>query len=97
MEKSVQITNHYEGKEFVTSVDLPERAQAILDFWFGEPGSAEFGTEREVWFYQDDAFDDQIRGQFLEDYQRAAIGDLDSWGESRDGALALIILLDQIP
>ena len=33
--------------------------QAILDFWFGRPGTAEYGTERDFWFRKDSA------GQFM--------------------------------
>ena len=81
----------------MTNPNLPDRAREVLNFWFGVPGSSEFGTAREAWFVQSDAFDERIRDQFLTDYENAAIGDYDHWGESAEGALALIILLDQFP
>ena len=81
----------------MTNPNLPHRAREVLNFWFGAPGSSEFGTDRQVWFIQSDAFDALIKGQFLTDYERAANGDYDHWGESAEGALALIILLDQFP
>ena len=81
----------------MTQPATPARAQAVLDFWFGAPGSAEYGTDRDVWFEKNDAFDNQIRDLFLSDYNNAADGAYDDWQGSRDGALALIILLDQFP
>ncbi len=76
---------------------LPDRARAVLDFWFGTPDSPDYGTSRDEWFNKDEAFDSLIRNQFLMDYERAATGDFDDWAETCDGALALIILLDQFP
>jgi len=61
----------------------------ILAFW------REAGGER--WYKRDDAFDAEIRSRFLELWRRAANGDLSSWEASDDGALALIIVLDQFP
>ncbi|MCG2841737.1 DUF924 family protein [Sandaracinobacter sp. RS1-74] len=51
----------------------------------------------EAWFRKDDAFDADFRARFLEAHEAAARGDLDGWAESADGALALMILLDQFP
>jgi uncharacterized protein (DUF924 family) len=39
-------------------------ADAVLDFWFGAPGSPAFGTVRSEWFRKDAAFDASIREQF---------------------------------
>lgn len=33
----------------------------------------------------------------MTDYEQAAAGIYDNWSDSRDGALALIVLLDQFP
>lgn len=77
--------------------DLHDRARAVLDFWFGAPDSPEYGTSRDEWFKKDDTFDATIIKQFIADYETAAAGDYDGWADSRDGALALIILLDQFP
>ena len=61
----------------------------ILAFW-REAG-------REHWYEHDDAFDAEIRRRFLAVWQKAAAGELTSWEASDDGALALVIVLDQFP
>ena len=53
------------------------------------------GPER--WFKKDAAFDDDIRRRFLALYETAAAGKLSQWEQSTEGALALLILLDQFP
>lgn len=69
----------------------------ILHFWFGAPGTAICGTFREAWFKKDPAFDDEIRRHFLGATEAAARGELDRWQADREGALALVVLLDQFP
>jgi uncharacterized protein (DUF924 family) len=49
------------------------------------------------WFKKDDAFDAEITRRFLPSYEAAAAGGLAHWEESPEGALALMILLDQFP
>ncbi|MEO8653514.1 MAG: DUF924 family protein [Ramlibacter sp.] len=49
------------------------------------------------WFKKDPAFDGEFRERFLTLHQRAAAGELDGWAASAEGALALVILLDQFP
>ena len=49
------------------------------------------------WFAKDDAFDAAIRDRFLLTYEAAAIGELGHWEASAEGALALVIVLDQFP
>ena len=61
----------------------------ILAFW------REAGPER--WYKRDAAFDAAIRSRFLPLWQKAAAGELSSWEASDDGALALVIVLDQFP
>jgi uncharacterized protein (DUF924 family) len=72
-----------------------ERAQEILDFWFGPESSPEFGQLQRKWFMHDDAFDQKIRERFFGDFEAAAAGRLDHWAESPKAALALVVLLDQ--
>ena len=43
---------------------MDPRAQAVLDFWFGAPGSPEHGRDRPEWFRKDPAFDALIRARF---------------------------------
>ncbi len=53
------------------------------------------GAER--WFKKDDAFDIDIRTRFLDTWTDGASGRLSGWEATDDGALGLIILLDQFP
>jgi len=76
------------------SVDPTRR---VLDFWFGPSDSPEFGTYRDAWFVVDPTFDQIARERFLNDYRRAAEGRLDGLAATAEGALALVILLDQFP
>ena len=48
------------------------------------------------WFTKDAAFDEAIRTRFLATYEAAAAGAL-AWDDTADGALALLIVLDQFP
>jgi uncharacterized protein (DUF924 family) len=61
----------------------------ILAFW------REAGRDR--WYEKDDAFDAEVRGRYLDLWHRAAAGELSAWETSDDGALALVIVLDQFP
>jgi len=61
----------------------------ILAFW------RDAGPKR--WYTPDEAFDAEVRRRFLGLWQCAAAGELASWQGSDDGALALVIVLDQFP
>ncbi|MBC5764279.1 DUF924 family protein [Ramlibacter albus] len=61
----------------------------VLDFWRA--------AGRERWFRKDDAFDTEFRSRFLSAHEAPARGELDAWQSSAEGALALLILLDQFP
>jgi uncharacterized protein (DUF924 family) len=61
----------------------------ILAFW------REAGHEH--WYTKNATFDADVRRQFFGLWQRAAAGELSSWETSDDGALALVIILDQFP
>ena len=50
-----------------------------------------------AWFEKNEALDDEIRHRFLSVHEAAAAGRLSDWERSADGALALLILLDQFP
>jgi uncharacterized protein (DUF924 family) len=71
--------------------------QKILEFWFGKSDQTDYGKSRKVWFIKDTKFDEEVRSRFLDTYQQAVSGRLDSWQESPLSCLALIILLDQFP
>ena len=66
-----------------------ETPAAIIAFW------REAGADR--WFKKDAVFDDEIKRRFLATHEAAAAGKLTNWESSADGALALLILLDQFP
>jgi uncharacterized protein (DUF924 family) len=67
----------------------------VLDFWFGAEGSAEFGSERKIWFKKDPAFDAEVATRFGPAIEQALRGELDAWATTAHGALARILLLDQ--
>jgi uncharacterized protein (DUF924 family) len=79
------------------AMSLPERARALLDAWFGPPGDPERERHRKIWFKATPEFDAGLRDAFLADYGAGAAGELRSWEASAQGALALVLLLDQIP
>jgi uncharacterized protein (DUF924 family) len=49
------------------------------------------------WFRKSKAFDAQIRERFEALHHAAARGELDGWADTPEGALALLLLLDQFP
>ncbi|MBO9500615.1 DUF924 family protein [Brevundimonas sp. A19_0] len=51
----------------------------------------------EKWFAKDEAFDAEFKDRFLEAHMAGARRELDGWMRTAEGALALIILLDQLP
>ena len=70
-------------------------ADAVLDFWFGAPGSSEFGSTRKVWFSKDADFDAAIRERFGALVESALRGELEAWSDEPRASLAQILLLDQ--
>ena len=61
----------------------------ILAFWRAA------GPDK--WFEKNDTFDADIRARFLDTYAASAAGRLAAWEEDAEGALALVIVLDQFP
>jgi uncharacterized protein (DUF924 family) len=76
---------------------VPQRARALIDFWFGPPGDPQRDEHRRIWFRSTPEYDDRLRQLFLADYKRAAAGELADWEAAPESALALLLLLDQIP
>ncbi len=66
-----------------------EAAADLLAFWFSEGAKAK-------WFVRDDTFDAELRRRFGPLLAEARLGKLTHWADSPDGALARIILLDQV-
>ena len=63
--------------------------QDVLAFWRAA------GPDK--WFEKDPGFDAEIVARFLPAYEAAAAGRLSGWETTADGALALLIVLDQFP
>ena len=64
-------------------------ADDVLAFWRAA------GPKK--WFTKNAAFDAEIIARFLPTYEAAAAGKLNAWEASADGALALLVVLDQFP
>ncbi|MBM3597059.1 MAG: DUF924 domain-containing protein [Alphaproteobacteria bacterium] len=62
----------------------------VLEFWFSD-----YAQPR--WFVKEPAFDDTIRTRFGQVHRDAHDGRCDRWQDAPEGALALIITLDQFP
>ncbi len=61
----------------------------VVGFWLGA------GPDK--WFKKVVAFDEAVRLKFESTHHKAARSEYDAWAETPDGALALLILLDQFP
>ncbi|KAI9933431.1 hypothetical protein ASPWEDRAFT_30276 [Aspergillus wentii DTO 134E9] len=70
----------------------------VLDFWFGPKSSPDYLQEKSFW-YGSPADDVLVRNTLGNDYEIAKQGELDRWMQEGqgEGALALILLLDQVP
>jgi uncharacterized protein (DUF924 family) len=68
---------------------LASDAAAVVAFW------REAGPR--LWFAKDTRFDDQFRGRFLALHEAASRGECAGWVATPEGALALLLLLDQFP
>lgn len=62
----------------------------------GEVVSYWLSQDEKVWFTADPAFDAEVVSRFAELVERAKSGALDDWADEPEGALALVILLDQM-
>ncbi|MDE0944522.1 MAG: DUF924 domain-containing protein [Alphaproteobacteria bacterium] len=74
-----------------------ETISEINAFWLGSSlDNAEAASDRRDWWYRGGvAVDDDIRARFGGLVQQACARDLMAWQATPDGALALILLLDQ--
>lgn len=62
----------------------------VITFWRDEVGPA-------GWYNSTPALDETIRSRFHGLWQQARAGQLESWSETAEGALALLIVIDQFP
>lgn len=74
-----------------------ETIAQIVDFWLGSSldSPAAAGDRREWWYRGGPAVDQEIGTRFGEMVPKACQGGLADWRNTADGALALILLLDQ--
>jgi uncharacterized protein (DUF924 family) len=66
-----------------------EHARKLISFW------TQAGPK--AWFAKNDDFDAAFREGFMTEHWLAARGGLDGWAAEPQGALALVLLLDQFP
>ena len=73
--------------------------QPLLDWWFGpaETAAEVSASQHGLWFGKRDSQDDYAREHFAPLVRQALAGDLESWVDTAEGWLALILLLDQLP
>jgi len=64
--------------------------EEFINFWFSEESAKH-------WFNSTEAFDNQLHERYLGLYESASLGHFDDWRDAPLGALALVILFDQIP
>jgi uncharacterized protein (DUF924 family) len=81
----------------IDDVAVPPRAAQVLDFWFAEPSSPAYGSERPEWFRKDPVFDEAIRTHFGDLVQQARAQGLQEWVRQPASALALLLVCDQFP
>jgi uncharacterized protein (DUF924 family) len=74
---------------FGAALSAPASAAQLISFW------RTAGPDH--WFAKIDVFDAEISSRFMATYEAAAAGQLKNWESNADGALALLILLDQFP
>lgn len=65
-------------------------ADDVLKFWFSD-------QMQPFWFAKSDDVDRQITDDFGDTYEAAHRREVDDWVRTADGALALVIVLDQFP
>ena len=62
----------------------------VVTFWFD-------ARVRPLWFASTPAFDQQVRERFESTWRAARDGRLNAWEATAEGALALVLVLDQFP
>lgn len=72
---------------------MDPRIDDVLAAWFG-PRDQPTDTRR--WFTRDDAWDEALRRRFGALHAEGAAGGLDGWAATPRGALALVVVLDQL-
>jgi uncharacterized protein (DUF924 family) len=68
---------------------LPAAGWVVVEFWRN--------AGPDLWFAKDPTFDLSFRESFLDGHEAAARGEFAWWQDKPDGALGLVLLLDQFP
>jgi uncharacterized protein (DUF924 family) len=78
---------------------MPDHIHELLDFWFGDLGSADLPTSDRttLWFGENAELKEKLLAAYRAHFEDAIIGKLDVWADTPRGRLALILLLDQFP
>ncbi len=77
--------------------DLATLPARVLAFWFGAPAADGSWRVRPEWFLADPEFDAACANHFADACREALDGRLHRLAETAEGALALVLLLDQLP
>lgn len=77
---------------------MPDKIHEILNFWFGNLGSADLPTSdrTNLWFGENELVKKQLQ-LFQDEFDLAISGKLKQWEMTPRGRLALILLYDQFP
>ena len=73
------------------------RPNDMLQFWVGTIDGSGLSAPQQKWFAKDPVFDQACRDGFGAAWQAAVAGACDDWQATPRHALALVVLLDQIP
>ena len=74
-----------------TPLNTPQKTpDELISFWFS-------ARVRPLWFNSMPEFDAELREHYLATYRAALAGELAHWADTAEGALALVICLDQLP
>jgi uncharacterized protein (DUF924 family) len=78
--------------------EAASESESVLSFWFGalDAGGHADAEHRERWFRKDPAFDQLVTERWAALHARCAAGQCDHWQGTPRGALALVVLLDQL-
>ena len=75
-----------------TETDTAHNPQDVLAFWFPDDGAPDLA----LWFGGSTEIDADIRARFADVHAAAAGGELDHWADTPEGAVALVVVLDQL-
>ncbi len=71
--------------------------QTVLNFWLGDAhlSPEHFKAQGKLWYRSSTAIDQEIKARFASLHEQATNLELESWRETAESCLALVIILDQ--